>query len=196
MMSVLVKDLLARNLLVKELLAGMTWKSTVVLSGAGVLATWIAAVPPEPTESVTVRPQLGAGPPASAAAEVEEQASKLALRLRQHEPYEAPNRNPFRFGSSRASEPTETVQPVPPAVTPTTVAPRPVPPLPVLAGVATDIVDGAEQRTAILSGPSGVVLAREGDEVGGHYRVNRVEAEAIELMRLEDGSVVRLGLRP
>jgi hypothetical protein len=71
-----------------------------------------------------------------------------------------------------------------------------MPPLPVLAGVAADVVDGAEQRTAILNIAGDVVLAREGDEVAGRYRVNRVEAEAVELVRLDDGSMVRLGLRP
>jgi hypothetical protein len=198
MMSMLATQLLVKSRLVKERVAGMTWKSTVVLSGAGVLATWMAAAPPLPSGSVPAAPAPGAGRVSSVAADVEEEASKLGTRLRQNTAYAEPSRNPFRFSSRRASERTEAPQPaVPPPLSAPVASEPPLAPLPFLAGVATDVVGGTEQRTAILSVPgAGVVLAREGDEVSGRYRVNRVEAEAVELVRLDNGSLVRLGLKP
>jgi hypothetical protein len=49
------------------------------------------------------------------------------------------------------------------------------------------------ERTAILSSPSGVLLVHEGDPVLGDYRVSRIEAEAVELVKT-DGSILRLTL--
>jgi hypothetical protein len=195
MMGMLVKDLLAKNPVFRELLASMTWKSTMVLSGAGVLATWMAAAPPSSVGMAPTPRPSGAGQGSSIEAQVEEEASKLEVRLRQNAAYAVPDRNPFRFNARRAQERLETPQSAPPPAA-VIAPPRVTPPLPVLAGMATDIVDGAEQRTAILSLSGAVVLAREGDELAGRYRVNRVEAEAVELVRLDDGSLVRIGLKP
>ena len=67
-------------------------------------------------------------------------------------------------------------------------------PLLTLAGVATDIVDGNSQRTAILSAPDNVLLVHEGDTVGGVFRVQTIEPEAVELVRLADGQSMWLRL--
>jgi hypothetical protein len=75
------------------------------------------------------------------------------------------------------------------------VAPLPPPPPQIsLDGVASDTVDGQMQRTAILTTDTGVVLAKEGDQVAG-YRVNRVAPDSVELTKATDGSTLRLGLR-
>jgi hypothetical protein len=50
------------------------------------------------------------------------------------------------------------------------------------------------QRTAILNTDAGVVLAKEGDQVAG-YRVAKIAADAVELVKIDDGSVLRVGLR-
>jgi hypothetical protein len=63
-----------------------------------------------------------------------------------------------------------------------------------LDGIAADNVVGAEQRTAVLHTDAGIVLAKEGDEVAG-YRVSKIAADAVELVKIDDGSVLRLGLR-
>jgi hypothetical protein len=55
-------------------------------------------------------------------------------------------------------------------------------------------MDAQPQRTAILNTDSGVVLAKEGDQVAG-YRVQKISADAVELVKVDDGSVLRLGLR-
>jgi hypothetical protein len=78
--------------------------------------------------------------------------------------------------------------PPPPVVLP------PPPPRITLDGVAADTMDSQSQRTAILHTDAGVVLAKEGDEVVG-YRVQKIAADAVELVKIDDGSVLRLGLR-
>jgi hypothetical protein len=64
-----------------------------------------------------------------------------------------------------------------------------------LDGIATDMVDGREQRTAILSTDSGVVLAKEGEQVAGQFRIVKIATDAVELVNLSDGSVLRVVLR-
>jgi hypothetical protein len=63
-----------------------------------------------------------------------------------------------------------------------------------LAGVAEDPLQSGVERTAILSSPTGVLLARVGDEILGQYRVAAVEEGAVELLSLTDGSTIRLSL--
>jgi hypothetical protein len=60
--------------------------------------------------------------------------------------------------------------------------------------VAADTMDAQPRRTAILNTDTGVVLVKEGDEVAG-YRVQKIAADAVELVKIDDGSVLRLGLR-
>jgi hypothetical protein len=57
------------------------------------------------------------------------------------------------------------------------------------------VVDGQEQRTAILNTDSGIVLAKEGEQVAGQFRVVKIAADAIELVNVTDGSVLRIVLR-
>jgi hypothetical protein len=80
-----------------------------------------------------------------------------------------------------------------PQVTPIPAAPAPAPLT--LSGIAEDQqTNGDVSRTAVVSTPSGVELVREGDQLLG-YRVARIESEAVELVSLADGSVLRISLR-
>ena len=64
-----------------------------------------------------------------------------------------------------------------------------------LDGIATDVFDGQEQRTAILNTDSGVVLVKEGEQVAGQFRVVKIAADAVELVNVTDGSTLRIVLR-
>jgi hypothetical protein len=175
----------------------MTWKSTAVVSGIGLLATWVASVPPPslPGASTQSRPQVNERAASSATSDIARQAERLQVRLRTDSAYEQPSRNLFRFGSSAAPK-------APSART----APQPTPDPPVtpppaalqisLSGIAGDMVEGQEQRTAILSTPTGILLVRKGDEVAGQFRVGAIDTGAVELVRLDDGGVLRLTLKP
>ncbi len=173
----------------------VTWKSYTVVSGAGLLATWLVSTP-------AVDPQRPAASPRAAATAVQssldiaEQAERLRARARVASPYEEPTRNPFRFaspaapsGESAPRQPMVAEEPVP-------VDPGPPPPPPIrLTGIATETVDGSRRRIAILVTGQGVVDVREGDAVGAEYRVARIEDNAIELVAA-DGTTRRLTLRP
>jgi hypothetical protein len=172
----------------------MDWKSTAVISGVGVLATWFYSMP------AIHSPATGAIAPAARPAEtavstidIQREADRLQVRVHQVPQYVETSRNPFRFGArpAPAARPSGTSGPAPAAP----VVPPPAPPSITLDGIATDVVDGQAQRTAILKTEAGVVLVREGEEVAGQFRVGKIASDAIELVKISDGSVLRLALR-
>jgi hypothetical protein len=63
-------------------------------------------------------------------------------------------------------------------------------------GVATDVVGGEPQRTAIFSGRDDVLLVREGETVLELYRVTRIDENGVEIVRLADEARLRLDLNP
>src|SRR5262249_34496639 len=98
----------------------MDWKSTAVISGAGILATWFFSMPtpPVPVRAVVAR----AAPvtaPAAPKIDIEKEAARLQLHRVQEPKYTAPSRNPFRF-TERREPARETTAPVtaPPVILP------------------------------------------------------------------------------
>jgi hypothetical protein len=172
----------------------MDWKSTAVISGAGILATWFFSMPAtRPPASNVIAPASRAPQSSAAAIDIQQEAARLQVRLHQPVPYTEPSRNLFRFSERRQAGSASGGPPVQPAaVVPHT--PPASPPLITLDGIASDTVDGQQQRTAVLNTVSGVVLVREGEQVAG-YRVTKIGADAVELVKLDDGSVLRLALR-
>jgi len=165
----------------------MTWKSaaTAAVSGAGVLATWIGVLsPPAPP----VREQSSATQTASSSQppDIERQAEHLQARLHADGDYRAPSRNPFRFVerpvSRRVLTPTPAAVPAPPS--------EPVRPSVRVSGIATDVVEGIAQRTAVLSTGAGLVIAKEGESSDG-YTVSKIDDQGVDLI-MPDGSTIRL----
>ena len=168
----------------------MDWKSTAVISGAGILATWFFSMPPTSTPGTRRCARRTAPQVITSKIDIEKEAARLQLHRVQEPHYTEPSRNPFRFTERRepARATAGVVNVPPPMVLP------PPPPRITLDGVAADTMDAQSQRTAILNTDRGVVLAKEGDEVVG-YRVQKISADAVELVKIDDGSVLRLGLR-
>jgi|SRR6185503_10862778 len=175
----------------------MSWKSYAAVSGATVLAGWLASAPPS---NVPDRAAPVVRPPAARdgrSSDIEREAERLQARVQREVEYTQPQRNPFRFGAARPEVhgggdlPNPAPAPAPPPVEVPIVAPPPV----TLAGIAEDQKGQQTERTAIISSPSGVLLVREGDPVLGEYRVGRIESEAVELVK-NDGTTLRLTLRP
>jgi len=172
----------------------MTWKSYAAASGATVLAGWLASTPPAVVENRPAAQSRSSRPAASPSSDIVEQASRLQARIRRETAYVRPQRNPFQFEAARPAveaaaaigEPALSAE-LSPAVA------NPAPSI-TLAGVAEDPLQSGVERTAILSSPTGVLLARVGDEVPGQYRVAAVEEGAVELLSLTDGSTIRLSL--
>lgn len=163
----------------------MTWKSTAVVSGVGLLATWLASVPPANAPSASaVAPAASVDPAAS----IGEQAERLGARVRGEIEYREPARNLFRFSAPAALPAAAGERRVQAQLT--DVPPPPVSPGIKLSGIATDTVDGRPQRTAILNTASGLVFVREGDRVG-EFRVGTIGEDAVDLVQA-DGAVRRI----
>ena len=175
----------------------MDWKSTAVISGAGLLATWFFSMPVvQPPASHPIAPAAGAPKASATTIDIQQEAARLQVRTHQQPHYNETSRNPFRFGARPAPEARPSGTSGPPRVAPPLAIP-PAPPQPrvSLDGIATDVVNGQEQRTAILNTDSGVVLAKEGEQVAGQFRVVTVAADAVELVNVTDGSTLRIVLR-
>jgi hypothetical protein len=180
----------------------MTWKSTALVSGATLLAGWLASAPPGPATPSTASAPSQSPQTAAASSDIQQQAERLQTRTRQGaaDEYGAPERNLFRFGPKEAARPAAAgpavrdAAPVEERVEP---APQlPLPPPVSLSGVASDPDGQRTVRTAILSSPNGVLLVHEGDEILGQYRVGAIGEDAVELTRLADGTAFRITLKP
>ena len=169
----------------------LNWKAAAtVVTGATALAGWLAT-PSAPAREVTrssasARREL-------VTTSLQAEASKLAARLRPASAYAEPHRNPFRFPpAAPARRAAAAVVSAPAAVA----VPPPAPVFPFrLTGMATDGSTGTIVRTAVLSGgASGLVLAKVGDVVGGVYRVERIDEDALDLVDVRDNRTIRLTL--
>jgi hypothetical protein len=171
----------------------MTWKSYAIVSGAGLVATYLASWAPTPSSERNVITPEQAVRSSTAASDIENEAARLQVRVRAEAAYRDPSRNPFRFGivpvaprpAARPSAPAE-----PAAAAPVVTAS----PVIILSGIASDIVNGVTERTAILSRDGQVLLVRAGDSAGPDHRVRTIETDAIELESTSDGSVTLLRL--
>jgi hypothetical protein len=172
----------------------MDWKSTAVISGAGILATWFFSLPASHPLATGAAAAARAPQAVASTIDIQREAARLQVRVHPEQTYVESSRNPFRFGARPASgaRPVGTSAPAQPAAA---VPQAPPPPRITLDGIATDMVGDQPQRTAILKTDSGVVLAREGDQVAGQFRVTKIAADAVELVTISDGSVLRLALR-
>jgi hypothetical protein len=176
----------------------MSWKAYAAVSGAGLLATYLFSVPPAvtPDRQASARADAIARRPQPASVDIQQEAARLQMRVREDADYREPSRNPFRFGARPVTRRPVVPSAVPeePVATPPPSSPPPPPPIR-LSGVATNTVAGARQRSAILVTPAGILTVREGDAVGAEYTVVRIEEDAVELAGA-DGSTRRITLRP
>jgi hypothetical protein len=170
----------------------MTWKSTLFLSGASVLAAWLGVSSAPGTTPAATQPPPRSAPPPAPAADIQQQAARLQLRLQATSDYQAPTRNPFEFGETPAARSPRVISP--------SSAP-PVPPVPVapaapaftLAGIGASDTAGTMAYTAVLSTPAGVVLARVGETIDGGWHVDEIDDAGMTLTP-PDGRTLRLSL--
>jgi len=173
----------------------MTWKLYALVSAGAFVATYLVSGPGALTQLTHVRPPNGAAaaksaPAANVESDIQEQADRLEAHVRGEVAYRTPTRNPFQF----AERPRPVTRVIAPKVTETPPPPVPLPPPITLSGIAEDHVNGVLQFTAIFSSPTGVALAREGDIVGGSYRVMTIEPGVVTLDNVNGGLPLRLSL--
>lgn len=172
----------------------MNWKSTAVVSGASVLAAWLGVSSEAPLSRPAARMPAAAARDARDQAvvpDIQEQASHLQSRLPARAGYAEPTRNPFKFGEPVAPPRVRAaVAAAAPAAAPLPALPPP-PPF-TLAGMGGTESTGGMQYTAVLSTPTGVVLAKQGDVVTG-WTIVAVD-EAGVTASAADGRTERLSL--
>jgi len=159
----------------------MTWKLYAIVSAGAFVATYVMSSPK--TEVATKKSSAVATKSSrqvAAETEIEALANSLHVRLNSDAPvYRTPGRDLFRF-QAKVQQPPAFVPP------PAVVASGPVPVVPALpvlslSGVASDVVDGKPQRSAVVSLPNGVLIVREGDSVAGLYTVVAIGEDSIDL---------------
>ena len=171
----------------------MNWKWTALVSGAGLVATWFGAASSPNRAAATVAPSATAPVVSASARDIQEQAAHLQAAMRAHAEYVPPVRNPFAFG--RRPERHGVATPAPLAAVDTApIVAQPTAPVIRLTGIASDVVDGRTQLTAILSTASDLMLLKEGESAGG-YTVKAIDDNSVELVG-PDGASVRLSFRP
>ncbi len=170
----------------------MTWRSTAAASGAMVVA-WLASY--APVGGPRLDPASAPSPThtEAAAAEIQREADRLHARNRVAS-YKLPQRNLFRF----SDRPIVHAVPRQPVAIVEEIAPIPPAPPPIrltLSGIGEDVVGDQVMRTAIISAPDNVHIVKVGEAIGDAYKVTKIDADAVELSRLDDGSTLRLTLR-
>jgi hypothetical protein len=175
----------------------MTPKKVAVYLGAGtVLAAWLATaanVDQTPEPPIVPAPVQTSGTE-TLAEEVQAQAGRLRDRLAAAPAPQQPARNPFAFAQkpvraarSAAAAPSSAPAPLQPIVTEPVLA---------LIGLAEDESPEGPVRTAIISTGTGeLFFVKAGELIGARYRVQRIGADALELIDLTTGAVRRLALR-
>jgi len=172
----------------------MTWKLSTLYaltSGGAVALTALATlVSPAERRSNPPATEPQALDRAGAVVDLGAQADRLKARLAEVNAYRQPGRDAFQFGLP----PRRVVESAtPPALdAPPVVAP--VRPPYGLAGMATTMVDGVEQRTAILSSLQGVSLVKEGETLDTGYRVMSITDDAVTLESTANGTQTTLHL--
>jgi hypothetical protein len=172
-------------------------RAAAYFGGASLLLAWLASaaglvrqtpeVSPSPTPVVTSGTE-------TLAADVQAQALRLKERLAAAPLPQEPLRNPFRFAErdapARREQPSAPADPVPPPLA------APVEPALELIGVAEDQTAQGLVRTAIVTALTDeLFLVKEGETIGGRYRVKTVGSDAVELTDLVSGMSRRLALR-
>jgi hypothetical protein len=165
------------------------WNWKLVATGAAALTGVLGIGAPLEMNGPATSPQAVEVPHAelTAVAQLEEQSRRLDQQLAAVNAA-PPSRNLFRFAERPAPR---RVAP-PPAFVAAPVAPAPAPFPMRLTGIAVDVVNGVEKRTAILSGPSGVDLAASGEPASAGYRVVEVGDSFAVVERVSDGIRERL----
>lgn len=169
------------------------WNWKLIATGAAALTGVLGIGAPLETNGPATTPQSAAAPHAelTAVSQLEEQTRRLDQQLATVNAA-APSRNLFRFAERPA--PRRVVAP-PPALVAAPVAPAPAPFPMRLTGIAVDVANGVEKRTAILSGPSGVELAASGEPASAGYTVVEVGDSFAVIERASDGARERLTLK-
>ena len=170
-------------------------RTAAIVRGGGALAAWLAGAAtsnralPDP---IVTRPATIDARGADLANEI----ARLHERLRPSATPRAPGRNLFTFRAAAAPTPPTLPQPTRAAIVEAPVAPRPTDLALKLTGMAEDPGPDGPVRVAFISGEGQLYMVKEGDEIGGRYRVAKISADVVELVSVVDNTTRRLAMKP
>jgi hypothetical protein len=166
--------------------------ATIVVVGGALLA-WLAGAA---TSNRAIEPARVISVPAidNSGVALEKEIARLHERLRPTATPTQSNRNLFSFRSAPVRAVPAPSAPTAPALVQAPPLPPPLPPLK-LVGIAEDPGADGPARTAILVGDGQLFTVKEGENVTARYRVERISADVVELLDLNDNSLRRLALR-
>jgi hypothetical protein len=168
----------------------------LLFAGAVLLSTHILAPassppPPRPVTAADLAPIAQTTPVVE---QVDAQVERLRERLATPPAYPAPVRDPFTYGT-RPDQPR--AKAAAPSAAPATIAEKPAipaPPLPRVIAIATDVVDGALVRTAVLALGEDFQVVKSG-ETFSKFVVRSVGIDVVELSDPASGSIVTISLQ-
>src|SRR5262245_50624423 len=166
--------------------------ATIVVAGGALLA-WLAGAATsnrviEPAPVISIPAIDGSG------VALEKEIARLHERLRPTATPAQSNRNPFSFRSAPARAVPAPSVPAAPALVEAPPLPPPLPPLK-LVGIGEGPGADGPTRTAIVVGSGQLFTVKVGENVSTRYRVARISADVVELLDLNDNSLLRLALQ-
>ena len=173
-------------------------KAVFVGVGVALLASYFAAanMPSQDLEPVRERPARSGTAPGELAVEVSSQAARLHSRMAQAPLPESSPRNPFSFGVVPQAPQPRTVRAAVAVDEPPAAPVAPPPPVLTLMGIAEEASPDGPRRTAVIGGEGDhLFMVKEGDVLGGAYKVKKIGADAVELEDLTTTAFRRLALR-
>jgi hypothetical protein len=167
-----------------------------IVLGGGAIAAWLAGA--ATSNRALSDPILPPAAPIDArGSDLASEIARLHERLRPSAAPRLPARNLFAFRASAAA-PLPPEMPARPAAiveTPPASSADAAPSLK-LSGIAEDPSDaGSVVRMAFISAAGQLLIVKEGDAVTDRYRVEKIAADAVELIDLTDHSTRRLAMK-
>jgi uncharacterized small protein (DUF1192 family) len=167
-------------------------RTATIVAAGGALIAWLAAAASSGGRRSVDSPLISVPPLDSRTTALASEIARLHERLRPNEAPRQPARNLFAFGAAPARPATPAASLPSEGIDRALL--RPARPALKLSGLAEDATPDGIVRTAIISAPGQLFLAREGQTVAERYRVVRISADVVELSDLDDDSIVRLAL--
>jgi hypothetical protein len=167
-----------------------------IVLGGGAVAAWLAGA--ATSNRALPDPVLPMRAPVDArGADLSNEIARLRARLRPAATPHAPGRNPFAFRAEALPRQEISAPARSPAFVEAAPAVHPdAPALPKLSGIAEDVTpDAGVVRTAFISAGGQLFMVDEGQELMARYRVQKITADAVELIDLTDNSTQRIVMK-
>ena len=174
----------------------MYLKSTVLISGAGLFAMWITSINPAVDRSTTMEENSVESLKINGSStQVPFQNDLLGAQFQVPTEYAPPVRNPFQFSLADEDLASQSYGAVGSSVDQRVETSGEGAGIK-LIGIAEESTSEGTIHTAIITMSNQLFLLKKGDFLGESYSVSLVNAAGVELHRVDDGTTLRLDIKP